>query len=95
MKKIIIFIVMLILNYQAEAHRQHVHQYITMEAYKLLKMQLSCDVRIMKDRIGDWTNFYVGDRPWQRGYITTGAWRKDEEDVGYGYSRHNKPFLSF
>ncbi len=94
MKKLLVILLALLLSGVITAHKQHVHQYLTMEAYKLLKMQLSGDVRIMKDRIGDWTNFYEGERPWQRGYITTGAWREDEDDVVYGYSKSNPPTLT-
>ncbi|MDI6786656.1 MAG: hypothetical protein QMD92_08105 [bacterium] len=44
--------------------------------------------------MGGTTSFYVGDKPWQRGFITTGAWREDTEDVVYGYSKSNPPTLT-
>ncbi len=89
MKRVLLII--LFLSNFVFAYKQHVHQYISMEAYKLLKMSLGSDVRMMKDRLGDLSSYYVGDRPWQRGYITTGAWREDMEDVVYGYSNNHLP----
>ena len=94
MKKLSFFLFVLMFTGIVSGHEQHVHQYITMEAYKLLKMQLGYDIRSMKDRVGDWTSFYFGERAWQRGYITTGAYREDEDDVVYGYSKSNPPTLT-
>ena len=86
-----ILLIMLFLSNFVLAHKQHVHQYISMEAYILLKMSLGNDVRTLKDRLGDWSSYYVGDRPWQRGFITTGPWREDMENVVYGYSNNHLP----
>ena len=94
MKKLLTIMLALLLSSVITAHKQQVHQYLTMEAYKLLKMQLGGDVRMMKDRLGDWTSYYIGDRAWQRGYITTGAYREDEEDVVYGYSKSSAPTIT-
>lgn len=53
MKKLLTIMLALLLSSVITAHKQQVHQYLTMEAYKLLKMQLGGDVRMMKDRLGD------------------------------------------
>ncbi len=63
------------------AHRQHVHQYITIEAYNLLKLTIGYDIPTLLSRLGGTSSWFVGDRPWQRGCITTGAWREDEGDI--------------
>lgn len=76
------------------AHRQHAHQYICMEGYNLLRMHLGFDVPSMHQRIGGMEPFFAGDYAWQRGYVTTGAWREDEEDAVYGYSRSSPPTLT-
>lgn len=89
MKRILLII--LFLSNFVFAHKQHVHQYISKEAYTLLKNQLGYDIRVMKDRIGGLDSYYVGPGPWQLGYITTGAWREDIEDVVYGYSNNHIP----
>lgn len=52
MKKLLTIMLALLLSSVITAHKQQVHQYLTMEAYKLLKMQLGGDVRMMKDRLG-------------------------------------------
>ncbi|AFH50035.1 Hypothetical protein IALB_2332 [Ignavibacterium album JCM 16511] len=92
MKKILFFVVLI--TSVSIAHRQHVHQYITIEAYNLLKLSIGYDIPTLQSRIGGTSSWYIGDRPWQRGYITTGAWREDEEDVVYGYSKSSPPTLT-
>ncbi|MFA3782040.1 hypothetical protein ABRY23_03130 [Melioribacteraceae bacterium 4301-Me] len=94
MKKVSIIVLVFIMANIVFAHRQHVHQYISVQAYKLLKMQLGGDLRIMKDKIGGLDSYYAGSGPFQLGFITTGAWREDEEDVVYGYSKSNPPTLT-
>ncbi|GEM_PF-2423554 len=86
-----IFFCLIILSSFVFAYKQHVHQYISLQAYNLLKYQLGGDIRIMKDRIGGLESYYVGPGPWQLGFITTGAWREDMEDVVYGYSNYHLP----
>lgn len=92
MKKI--FLIVLFITSIAYAHRQHVHQYITIEAYNLLKLQLGYDITKLYSKLGGTSSWYVGDYAWQRGFITTGAWREDEEDVVYGYSKSSPPTLT-
>ncbi len=92
MKKLIILL--LLFSSFIYAHRHHAHQYITIEAYNLLKLYVGCDIPTLQSRLGGTSSFYIGDRPWQRGYIITGAWREDEEDIVYGYSKSNPPTLT-
>jgi len=41
----------------------------------------------MDNRIGLWNSgWYNGSGPWQKGYVVTGAYREDLEDVMYNYS---------
>lgn|GEM_PF-5725720 len=47
-------------------HRQHVHQYLTMEAYRLLRLHIGHDIPKILERLGGLENYYIGDRPWQR-----------------------------
>lgn len=92
MKKILLIV--LFFSSITSAHRQHVHQYITIEAYNLLKLQLSYDITKLYSKLGGSSSWHVGDYAWQRGFITTGAWREDEEDVVYGYSKISPPTLT-
>lgn len=59
-----------------------------------MKLSIGYDIPILQSRIGGTSSWYVGDRPWQRGFITTGAWREDVDDVVYGYSKSNPPTLT-
>jgi len=82
----VLLIVLLCSHTDLLAHKQHVHQYTVKEAYQLLRQVVGGDVPRLHDHIGDLTPFYAGDSAWQRPYVTTGAWREDEEDVVFGYS---------
>jgi hypothetical protein len=66
---------------------------MTLVTYRLLKLQLGLDVNVLKDRIGDLST-NVGNKPWQRGLVTVGVWREDDEDVIYKYSKSNPPTLT-
>jgi hypothetical protein len=70
------------------AHKQHVHQYFVKEAYALLKQTCGHDISRMQDHIGGLEAYYSGDSAWQRPYVTTGAWREDDEDLIFGYSNY-------
>ena len=75
------------------AHKQWVHQYIVKEGYRLLANSVG-PIPEMDQHIGDTTAYYQGSRRWQLPFITTGAWREDEEDVVYGYElTHNPPII--
>jgi len=86
MKYLITVIVYLLLS-QAEfantQQGQRVHQYIVVEAYKLLKAQLGYDIPIMKDHVGTTETGYGRFLP--GGLMVIGAFREDEEDIVYGY----------
>jgi len=82
------FLIMLLSTHDLLAHKQHVHQYIAKEAYELLQSEIGI-VPQMHEHVGGLTPFYAGDYAWQRPFITTGAWREDEEDVIFGYRIHN------
>ncbi|NWF89312.1 MAG: hypothetical protein HXY50_07585 [Ignavibacteriaceae bacterium] len=75
MKKLIT-IIFLSLNIIGIAHEQHVHQYLTREAYLLLQ-SIYGDIPVMIDHVG---TTQQGSGPWTSPYIVTGAYREDEED---------------
>ncbi|MBI5476861.1 MAG: hypothetical protein HY964_09020, partial [Ignavibacteriales bacterium] len=82
MKRIYIYIILLIgLRVMAVSHKQDVHQYICVESYNLLKRYVGMDILPLYSHLGEQQEYYRGDRAWQRNYITTGAWREDEEDI--------------
>lgn len=70
------------------AHQQRVHQYVAKEAYELL-LQERGPIPQMHEHIGGLGESYYGSRAWQLPFITTGAWREDEEDVVFGYRISN------
>jgi len=67
------------------AHGQHVHQYIVKEAFELLLATGNLNIIEMQNHIGGLDPFYTGDYAWHRPFITTGAWREDEEDPIFNY----------
>lgn len=72
------------------AHLQNVHQYIVREGYALLRNTVG-DIPVMRDHVGV---AQIGGRPWQTGFIVTGAWREDEEDPVYGFDNSWPPGVS-
>lgn len=72
------------------AHKQNVHQYIVIEAYKLLKSFYGI-LQPMEQHIG--TN-EIGTMPWETGLVVTGAWREDTEDPIYNLSNLLPPGVS-
>jgi hypothetical protein len=74
MKKLIYFLFMVSLIQNVFAHKQHTHQYLTIQAYKLLQRSLMLQYPAMSSRLGAFEGD-IGERPWQIGMITTGAWR--------------------
>ncbi len=70
---------------RAMGHTQPVHQYIAREGYALLLKEYGKDIPQLSAFIGLADPSYAGDSAWQKGYITTGAWREDDEDVVYHY----------
>jgi hypothetical protein len=69
----------------AFSHKQPVHQYIAREGYLLLLQSVGHDIPSLSASIGLADPSFAGDSAWQKGYITAGAWREDEEDVVYRY----------
>ena len=70
----------------ASSHAQPVHQYIVHEAYLLLIAQHpELNTPELAAHIGEASLSFTGDSAWQMPYITTGAWREDEEDVVFHY----------
>lgn len=69
----------------AWSHKQPVHQYLVREGYALLVQTYGTDIPQLSRFIGSADQSAVGDSAWQQGYVTTGAWREDEEDVVYHY----------
>jgi len=76
MKRRIVFLMLLTLFNFSYAHKQNVHQYICIEAYKLLRLQLGGDFKEMSDHLGGMDAYYIGDGLWRTGF-TTGAGRED------------------
>ena len=72
MKRRIVFLMLLTLFNFSYAHKQNVHQYICIEAYKLLRLQLGGDFKEMSDHLGGMDAYYIGDGLWRTGF-TTGA----------------------
>ncbi|MCL4512127.1 MAG: T9SS type A sorting domain-containing protein [Bacteroidetes bacterium] len=98
MKKIS-FVILLLLGAAnvSYPHRQHVHQRCVVEGYNLLKKWIGGDVSQLVNHVGGvqgGSYDYVGAAPWQKGFITTGAWREDCEDVVYRISSQNPPTIS-
>jgi hypothetical protein len=67
------------------AHGQQVHQYIVKEAFELLLATANLDITEMQNHIGGLDPSYTGDYAWHKPFITTGAWREDEEDPIFNY----------
>jgi len=90
-RKILLLLTFVLLSSAANlAHNQYVHQYITSQAYFLLKKSLNVDITEMLAHL---ENGPVGP-PWSNGTLLAGAWREDEEDIVYGYSKINPPTLT-
>ncbi|HSR17838.1 MAG TPA: hypothetical protein VLM39_07070, partial [Ignavibacteriaceae bacterium] len=84
MKINICLVILFLFIKTAFPHKQHVHQYIVKEAYELLKIHFG-EIKVFEEHIGGTEPFFAGDYAWQRGFVTTGAWREDEEDVVFNY----------
>ncbi|MCL5028924.1 MAG: hypothetical protein M1480_07880 [Bacteroidetes bacterium] len=86
MKKIFFLIFIIVTN--SFPHKQHVHRYLAIEGYNLLKNYIGTDIPHMNQHVD-----ISGDilPPWTSGMIASGAYREDEEDVVYGYSKMNPP----
>jgi len=88
MKLKLLLIVLLTIPWanQIFAHGQQVHQYIVKEAFELLLATTILGItEEMQNHIGGLDPFYRGDYAWHKPFITTGAWREDEEDPVFNY----------
>ena len=81
---ILLLIVFSFFSQYAYGHGQNTHKYMTYEAYYLLKNYVG-SIPEMETHLGSTSSYYDGDYAFQRRYITTGAYREDEEDLVYGY----------
>lgn len=93
MRRITVFLVIVISLLFFQTSHSHVgptHQYMTVEAYELLRLNLGQDIPIMVNRVHTTTPATDGG-PWQLGYLTRGAYREDLEDPVYRYWRGNHP----
>lgn len=63
-------------------HKQHLHQYLVLEAFKILQAKAPREAAILENHIGDMN---TGAQPWQARSISAGAFREDEEDIVYSY----------
>ncbi|GJQ42996.1 MAG: hypothetical protein JETCAE03_24940 [Ignavibacteriaceae bacterium] len=82
---IIISFYILLTTVLAFPHTQQVHQYIVTEAYQLLVNQWGSIIPEMNNHIGGIGPEFYGDYAWQRPFISTGAWREDQEDPIFNY----------
>ena len=83
-----ILLVLLFVTQSVFPHTQRVHQFIVKEAYELLSHERG-NIPRMNDHIGGLGPAYYADHAWQLPFVTTGAWREDEEDVVFGYRLSN------
>lgn len=67
------------------AHKKRVHQYLTVEGYKLLEKTLLLKYPELSVNLGV-PGSTAGKRAWEVGTLVAGAWREDEEDVVYKYT---------
>ncbi len=85
MKKLIGLLILIIMCSQISfAHGQNTHKYMTVKAYELLVRYFG-NIPGMGEHIGSTSSYYNGDYPFQRHFITTGAYREDEEDLVFGF----------
>ncbi len=77
------FVLVFLFAQPASAHRQPVHQYIAREGYLLLRTTYGQDIPALAGSLGTVDPSAAGDSAWQKGFVTTGAWREDDEDVVY------------
>ena len=83
---LLLLVPVLLCSHIASSHRQGVHQYIAHEGYSLLlKTRNLRAIPELSQFIGLVEQSAAGDSAWQMGYVTTGAWREDDEDVVFNY----------
>jgi hypothetical protein len=71
------------LQFNSDNYAENVHMYICIQSLQLLKNIFpQNNFSLFDGHIGTLNDF--GDRPWQTGQITTGAYREDKEDPVFG-----------
>jgi hypothetical protein len=86
LKILLILLFTVLWTNQNFAHGQQVHQYIVKEAFELLLATTNLDIREeMQNHIGGLDTSYTGHYAWHKPFITSGAWREDEEDPVFNY----------
>jgi hypothetical protein len=63
-------------------HHQLIHQYIVLEAFKILQEVAPAQAAKLEDHIG---TLNTPSAPWVDRTISAGAYREDNEDILYGY----------
>ena len=94
MVKKIIFMIVVGIVMNSNAHKQEMHQYITKEAYKLLLYSFPNNLLEMGSFLGSDENCFSGnwpDRSWGAGLIVSGAWDEDESDPVFHYGMLQAP----
>ncbi len=91
MKKICLYL-LFICSQVSYSHKEPTHQYLTIEAYNLLRLNLGADIPDMVNHLHTATPATDGG-PWQLAYLTRGAFREDVEDPVYRYWMGNHPTL--
>jgi hypothetical protein len=90
MKSIIVGIALIINFNILFAHKEYTHQFITREAYKLLRFELGKDIDVLKDYLNLIENSQsdpcLGNEktyPYLCGNVTGGCWAEDQQDPVY------------
>lgn len=78
------------------SHDSDVHKYIVWNAWQVVKDQhAGYNYSAMDNRIGTWwEGFYNTSNSWTKGYVVSGAWLEDEDDVVYHYSIMGTPTMT-
>ena len=91
MKRITFLLLILIVS-KSFAHKESTHQYITNEAYNLLKIAFNATFPILDEHMHSYSDPTQGG-PWQLPYVTRGAYREDLEDPVYNIYLGNPPTM--
>jgi hypothetical protein len=88
----ILFIILFLMGaVEAKAHQTEMHQHITREAFKLLKMSFPGGLSEMESYVGTSEKGNPVDKSWGSLKIVSGSWIEDEYDVVYHYGIGNEP----
>ena len=95
MKKIVIItLALILLNVSILAHEKEMHQYITREAFDLLKMSFPSGFTGL-DEIEDFLGYDEAEDEWGSSigqeFIVAGAWMEDRYDIVHHYGCYEIP----